>query len=172
MKRLALFLSALVLVTGCSKIREKLEEKAAEKVAEKAIESSSDGDKSVDLSSSSGGITVKDKKTGAVVRAGEGAKLPDDWPSSRVPIYPGSKVRLAASSPEGKSVQLMSTDKPEAIMAWYKSKMPKPTSNLDMGKMKSLQLNDKDAAIAVMIVGGDSDEGTLISLSFKPKDTK
>lgn len=64
---LGLVLAALSALNGCNRVKEKLAEKAAEKAAEKVVEQATGAE--VDLGSSSGSVTVRDPKTGAVARA-------------------------------------------------------------------------------------------------------
>lgn len=150
--------AALVALPGCEKMKEKL----AEKAAEKAVEGATGG--KVDLNSSSGGITIKDEKNGAVVQAGAGAKVPTDWPSS-VPVYPGATVEASMGTPQGKTLHLSSADSADKVIAFYKGKLPgKQTALVDLGQSKTLAHENGKDKIAV-VVGASGDGKTTIMLS-------
>ena len=150
--------AALLALPGCEKIQEKL----AEKAAEKAVEGATGG--KVDLNSSSGGITIKDEKNGAVVQAGTGATVPKDWPSS-VPVYPGATVQAAMSTPNGKTLNLMTSDSPDKVVAFYKGKLPgKQTAMVDLGQSKTIAHENGKEKIAV-VAGASGDGKTNIMLS-------
>jgi hypothetical protein len=165
MKRLTvvLALGLLVLTTGgCRKIKEKIAEKAAEKALEKAT-----GGK-VDIDTSGGGkVTFRDPKTGGTVQTGSGTKLPDDWPSD-VPIYPGSTVFASASSPKQKYVHLQTKASPDAIVTFYKGKLPgKVMSEVNVGTGRSLALKDGERTIGVITAAAD--KGTSVQLTVAEK---
>lgn len=164
MKRIALALVAtLALTTGCSKIREKL----AEKAAEKAIETTTGGDVKV----SSGGVTVKDDKTGGSVSVGTGAKAPDGWPSS-VPIYPGATIQASMSNDNGRSVVLQTKDAPAKVTEFYKGKLGgmKKQAELDLGAAKTIAWKDGKTNISLMVTSSnDGQDSTTIQLSVADK---
>ncbi len=152
----ALSLFALV---GCNRIKEKLAEKAAEKVVESATGTE------VDLGSSSGSVTVRDPKTGAVAHAG--ASVPDGWPSS-APIYPGAKVLGSLSTPEGKQVTFTTTDSPDKVHDFYKAKLPgKQEAALDLGESK--MLTKKDGTTSYVATIGKGDNETTVQLLVATK---
>jgi hypothetical protein len=155
---IAVTLSLFALV-GCNRVKEKLAEKAAEKVVESATGTE------VDLSSSSGSVTVRDPKTGAIVRAG--ATVPDGWPSS-VPIYPGAKVVASLSTPDGKQVTFTTTDSPDQVDAFYKAKLPgKQEAALDLGESKVLTKTDGKTSYVATIGKGDKETSVQLLVSTK-----
>jgi hypothetical protein len=152
--------AALLALSGCEKIKEKL----AEKAAEKAMESATGG--KIDLNSSSGGITIKDEKNGAVVQAGAGATVPKDWPSA-IPVYPGATVQAAMATPQGKTLHLVTTDGPDKVVAFYTSKLPgKQTALVDLGQSKTIaHENGKDKIAVVANALGDGKTQIMLSIS-------
>jgi hypothetical protein len=151
---------SLLALGGCDRIKETLARKAAEKVVEKATGTD------VDLGSSSGTVTVRDPKSGAVIQAG--ASLPDGWPSSAAPLYPGAKIVGSVSTPEGKHVTFTTKDSPAQVDAFYKAKLPgKQEAALDMGDSKMLTKKDgKTSYIATIGKGGDE---TTVQLAVATK---
>lgn len=151
-------MGSLLVASGCSKIREKL--------FEKAVETSTGGE--VDLSSSSGGVTVKDPKTGAAVQTGSAAKLPDGWPS-KVPTYPGATIQAAMASPNGKTVVLVTNDSPAQVHAFYKDKLGgmKLQADIDMGAGKVLTYKDGATTVSCTIGAnsGSTAGSTSVTLS-------
>ncbi|MEZ5180670.1 MAG: hypothetical protein R2702_02145 [Acidimicrobiales bacterium] len=84
--------SSLVLVgAGCGKAADK----AAEKVAEKAAESATGGDVDIDSDGNSVKITDKDGNTFEADTTGDGATLPDGWPSN---LAPPDDVKIVTAS--------------------------------------------------------------------------
>jgi hypothetical protein len=162
MKRVALALLALSLVTGCGKIREKL----AEKAAEKAVETASGGD--VKISGGGSSVTVKDKNGGGTATLGTGAKLPDGWPSD-VPVYPDATITAAMAAPTGKTVVLETKDPAAKVADFYKSKLSsfQKMSDVDMGGTRQLGFRDGKRNIAVLVAPGGSDGKSTISLSVQ-----
>jgi hypothetical protein len=160
MKRpvLAFATLALVLATGCDKIKEKI----AEKAAEKAVETATGGDVKI----SSGGVTVKDDKTGASAQLGTGAKVPDDWPSN-VPVYPGT-VQASMAGENGKTVIVQTKDTPAKVSDFYKAKLTgmKKQAEMDLGASKTLAWVDGKTTVSLMVsAGGDDDHLTTVQLS-------
>src|SRR5262249_55018715 len=103
---------------GCKKIRQRMEEKAAEQ----AIKAGTGGAVSVN-EDDKGGMTFKDNK-GNVVTFGE-TKVPADWPSN-VPVYSGKVISAVSSKDNGKTAHVVvieTTDTPDTVFAFYKSKM-------------------------------------------------
>jgi len=159
MKRVVVLftMGSLLLASGCSKIREKL--------FEKAVETQTGGE--VDLSSSSGGVTVKDPKTGAAVQAGSAAKLPDGWPS-KVPPYPGGTIQAAMSSPNGKTVILVTNDTPAQVHAFYKDKLGgmKLQADVDLGSGKVLTYKDGATTVSCTIAANSGGSGGATSVTL------
>lgn len=150
-------LVSLSLLSGCDKLTEKLGQKAAEK----AIEGASGGDVKVDTSN--GGVTVTDKKTGAVSQAGVAAKLPDGWPSS-VPIYPGSVVRTAMVASGGKTVTLSVKDPPAKVVEFYKKSSLELESEMDLGGQHMMNFKNGSGNAIVMV--GEAGSETMVSLTL------
>jgi len=168
LSRAALLLTtALVFVPtlACSKVKEKIAEKAAEKVLEKAT-----GADDVDLNSSSGGVTIKNAK-GDVMQTGQGTKLPDGWPSD-VPVYPGSTVISAVSSPKTKLVHLQTKAEPDDVIQFYKGKLPgEKTHEVSMGQGRGATFKDGDRTINVFVGGDDGKQakGAPVELTVNEK---
>lgn len=158
----AVLVAALVLpLFACGKIKEKIAEKASEKVAETILEKGTGTQ--VDLGSSSGGVTIKDPKTGAIARAGTGAALPDGWPAA-APVYPGGKIMTSFDTPTGKQVTFTSTDPADKVHAFYKSKLPgKQEAAMDLGDAKMFTTKDGQTTYAAMV--SKADEGTTVQLT-------
>lgn len=157
----ALVLLAVVL-GGCNKIKEKLAEKAAEKV----VESTTGED--VDLSSSSGGATITDKKSGTKVTAGSAARLPDDWPAD-VPPYPGAKLAGAFSSPQSMSITMQTDDDPPKVASFYKDKLRgmKNTATLDLGAQQVLTFDESKRTVSVTVGAGNSATTITIAVATR-----
>lgn len=152
---LGLVLAALSALDGCNRVKEKLAEKAAEKVVEQATGAE------VDLGSSSGSVTVRDPKTGAVARSG--TTLPEGWPSAAAPIYPGGTIVASLSTPTGKQVTFTTTDSPDKVHDFYKAKLPgKQEAAFDLGESKMLTKKDGTTSYAATI--GKTKEGASVQL--------
>lgn len=148
----------VVATTGCEKIQEKI----AKKAAEKAIEGAAGGDVKVDTSS--GGVTISDRKTGTVVNGGAAVKLPDGWPSS-VPIYPGAAVRNAMTSSGGMSVTLATKDPAAAVGAFYKSKAPalKLETDMDLGQQRIMAFKEGKRTVSISV--GAAGAETMVTIA-------
>ncbi|MBX3196533.1 MAG: hypothetical protein KF894_00150 [Labilithrix sp.] len=150
---------ALVALAGCNRVKEKLAEKAAEKAAEKVVEKATGTE--IDIGSSSGSVTVRDPKTGAVAHTG--TSLPDGWPSVAAPIYPGGKIVGSLSTPTGKQVTFTTTASADQVHAFYKAKLPgKEEAALDLGGSKVLTKTDGTTSYAATI--GKSQDGVSVQL--------
>lgn len=157
---LVLAFGALMALSGCKKIQEKL--------AEKAIENSTGGDAS--LSSSSGGMAVDDGK-GNKATYGEAAKLPDNWPDD-VPAYPGGKLATAMSAPQMTTGSFTTSDSAEKVIAFYKGKLTawKKVSELDQGPTSKILTVAKDKKqCTVMARSGGGIEGTMATVTISWK---
>lgn len=149
----------LVALVGCRRIKEKLAEKAAEKVVEQSTGTE------VDIGSSSGSVTVRDPKTGAVARSG--ATLPDGWPAS-APIYPGAKIVASLTTPDAKQVTFTTTDSVDKVHEFYKAKLPgKQEAALDFGESKMVSKKDGTTSYAATI--SKSNEGATVQLIVATK---
>jgi len=152
---LPLALASILGLSGCGKIRQLLFEKAAEK----AIETGTGGQ--VDLSSSSGTITITDPNTGAKVQGGNAAKLPDGWPA-KVPVYPGSTIQASLGTPSGKTVMLVTKDDVAKVSAFYKSALSsmKMQADMDVGTGRVTSYKDGNTTVGVTITGGSTGPGS------------
>jgi hypothetical protein len=158
MKRiiLAVSLVSLASLTGCGKIKEKI----AEKIAEKAIEKAT-GAEDVDLNSSSGGVTIKNAE-GEVFQSGKGTKVPADWPSD-VPVYPGSTVFSAVSTPKQKFVHLQTKDSPDTVVTFYKGKLAgEKTHEMSMNETRAVTFKDGKRVTSVIV--GEPDRKTKVAV--------
>ena len=107
--------AALVLGTSaCGAAADKVSEKAAEKITEKAIEDQTGGNADVDISD--GGVKISDGQGGTYevdangnvsgssgdgsYQMGEGAELPEGWPSSLAP--PSGADIISAITSDGR----------------------------------------------------------------------
>lgn len=109
--------------------------RAAERMKEKAIERQTGGQVNID---SKGGTTIITSDAGTFV-AGNGTKVPDDFPKT-IPVYPGAKVDLAAkaNNPNGKpawTLTLETGDSKDQVVAFYEAKMTgfKNASDMSLG---------------------------------------
>ena len=158
MKLSVLAVTALVLVSGCDKLTEKLGQKAGEK----AVETAAGGDVKV-TTGDNGTVTVVDKKTGTVVQGGTGAvKLPAGWPSN-VPIYPGATVRNAVTSTNGKNATIATKDPPAKVSDFYKKCGLALQTDLDMGGQHMLVFKNGKGTVNVMV--SESGGETMASIA-------
>jgi len=143
MKRIALVCCLSLSLFGCGKIREKL--------MGKAVEEGSSGQVNI----SSGGVTVT-TPTGTVQAGGNGASLPDGWPSS-VPQYPGSKIVSALGTPVGRTIVLNTSDSPQKVHDYYKGEIKlKLQTDVDANGSKVLNFHEgaKTVGVTVTPTGG------------------
>ncbi len=157
MKLAALGISLLVLVSGCDKIAEKL----GQKVGEKAVEGASGGDVKVDTSS--GSVSVTDKKTGTTSTGGDNVKLPAGWPSN-VPLYPGARIGHAMVSGSTKSVTLVTKDPPAKVAEFYKKSGLKLESDMNLGAIQTMSFKNGSGTVNVILQQAGAD--TQISISI------
>lgn len=158
------FVVVLPVLAGCDTIKEKIMEKVGEKVAEKVVGQATGSE--VDIGSSSGSVTMKDPKTGAVARMG--ASLPDNWPAS-LPIYPGAKIAASLDLPDGKQVTFTTSEPVDKVFAFYKSKLPgKQEASMDLGGTKMHTTKEGDTSYVAVIGKGD-DNTTSVQLQIHTK---
>jgi hypothetical protein len=147
---------------GCRKIRQKIEEKAAEQ----AIKAGTGGAVAVN-EGDQGGLTLKDNK-GNVVTLGQ-TKVPADWPSN-VPVYSGKVVSAVSSKDQGKTAQVVmieTTDTPDAVFTFYKSKLAsfEQQSEMSSNQMRMLVVEDKKSKMHVSVVVGTSGANTTVQVA-------
>jgi hypothetical protein len=162
--------SALSLGTGCNSIKEKLAEKAAEKVTEKVIEKGT-GAKGVDLSKD--GVKIEGANGEKFEMSGTGAKLPDGWPAF-LPAYTGAKIIAATSAPTGSSVVMRSSDTPDQVFAFYKSKAEaagfKKAAEMSLPQSKVGAFQKDGSNISLTVSSDTSDKMTTVcSISYAAK---
>lgn len=145
---------------GCSKIREKIEEKATEK----AIEGATGG--AVKIDNGNGTVTLTNKDKGTTATVGAQAKLPDHWPSD-VPVYPGASIVGSVDSDDGQMVTLESTDAPDKVISFYKSKLSsyKKEGEMDTGDFKLLTMKSGQHQVAVATSGKDGKTSVQLTSS-------
>ncbi len=148
---------ALLLLSGCNKVKEKLAQKAAEKASEATTgaEATVTGD----------GVTVRDSKTGATFATGN-AKLPEGWPSN-VPTYPGAKIQSSMGSPSGKTVILVTQDAPQKVVDFYKTKLSqmKKQTELDLGGSFTIVWAEGKRGVSIVVSHHDDETMVQVSVS-------
>ena len=150
---------------GCKR----LAERAAEKAEEKAIEKQTGGQ--VSINGQKGTMTIV-TDAGAVTM-GELAKIPDDFPKN-VPIYPGSKPKVAVKSATGGkdswSIIVETTDSKDKVVAYYKANMSGFTqaSTMDLGT-SAMEVYQSPKMDVSLIVGSESDGKQSITLAVQTK---
>ena len=165
-RELVLGLAVLALTSGslgCRKIRERMQERALEKASGGKVDIEHGGDT----------VTIKGDKPGDQLVVGKDAKLPDDFPKT-VPIYPGAKIigSYAASGAAGKdkgfTVQLETTDAPDKVVAFYKSKMPggSAAQQFEMNGPTGHVLTYKDGTNAVSVITAASTDNKTTSITL------
>jgi hypothetical protein len=147
---------------GCRKIRQKMEEKAAEQ----AIKAGTGGAVAVN-EGDQGGLTLKDNK-GNVMTLGQ-TTVPADWPSN-VPVYSGKVVSAVSTKDQGKTakvVMIETTDTPDAVFAFYKSKLSSfdQQSEMNSNQMRMLVVEDKKSKMHVSVVIGVSGTNTTVQVA-------
>jgi hypothetical protein len=105
---------------------------------------------------------------------GAGSKIPDDFPKT-VPIYPGSHVNMAASSPgaQGKpawSLSLDTEDPAANVAAYCKAHMPGFTlaSDLAMGDTQ-MQVWQSPALDVTYMIASNAGSPTAITMTVSSK---
>ncbi|MBM3288724.1 MAG: hypothetical protein FJY92_01095 [Candidatus Hydrogenedentes bacterium] len=120
MKRMGMLVALLAAVGmvqfGCGK-------EASETTAEKAVESA------MKASGQEADVTIKDNAMTVTTKDGsssfgEGAKVPDNWPSD-VPIYDGLKILAAVAAPQAFTVTGTTGDSLDKLTAYYKEQATK-----------------------------------------------
>jgi len=155
----ALLLSATALLTaetGCKKI--------SQSVTEKAIEEGT-GAKSVDLDK---GKMQVEGPNGQKMALGDNVALPDGWPKDRVPPYPGAKITAAVSAGGQLSYVAETTDSPEKVKAFYKSKLTGYKEEGAFTTPTAVTVAYKSAAETVSFTASASGDKTMISLAVAP----
>ena len=153
-------LVAAVALTGCGK-------KSGEALVEKMIEKqmAKEGVKGkVDLSD--GKMTIETPQGTASYAAGEGTKVPDNFPKD-VQVYAGAKVMASVNTPQGQNLMLESGDSAEKIIAFYKGKMTcegwKEEMSMNQGESSVLVYKKEKRTASIVIA--KSDKGAQINLT-------
>ena len=129
---------------------------------------------------SEGRITVRNPETGESMTAGAASTIPDGFPKA-FPLYAGMQVvassHMAMKKGENFSVAMKSDATPDAILAWYRAKLPAAGYDIKLdrsvpGKGAMLHLQRKGVADAVgyLVVGSGKDGKTDVSINLtEPK---
>lgn len=169
---LTMVTSSVLLLTGCGKPKKSLSEKLAEKVAEKAIamniKDSEGKDAKVDISE--GKVTIKTKDGESTYAAGEGAKIPADFPKD-VYVIKGAKIHMAMKTPQGFALG-MKVDQATAKLAETLEKEMKDQGwtqegSFDMGTTHSLTYKKGDREAAVVMTKGDDATEVMMTIADK-----
>jgi hypothetical protein len=141
---LATCLSLLVCGTGCKKLTQTATEKALEEGT---------GAKKVDLDKGNVAVTGAN---GQQVNLGQNVALPDGWPTSRVPQYPGSSIMASASNNGSMSYTAETTDAPAKVVAFYKDKLSgyKVDGQLNMPQGSTAGFKSAQDEVAVSATAG------------------
>ncbi len=149
--------SLLSAETGCKKLTQSMTEKAVEEGT---------GAKKVDVDK---GQMQVEGANGQKMALGENVALPDGWPKARVPPYPGAKIIAAVSASGQLSYVAETTDAPEKVRAFYKSKL---SSYKEEGTVTSAQATTaayKSSAETVSFTASvDGNGKTTIALAVSP----
>lgn len=166
-----IYLAALVTVCGlgCNKIAEKTGEAAVEKM----VEAQSGGDVDVDIDG--GKVTFKDEDGTVTSVAGEGAKIPENWPAA-LPQYPGSKIEVAHSVSgehgEAWTVYMITQDEPAKVAEFYDGKATaagfKQLSTMSAEDVMTAQYTSEQWFFNLTC--GKEEGGTGITLMLSPND--
>ena len=81
--------------------------------------STPNGNVKVEESGNQSTVTVTGENGAKVTIAGEGTKLPDDYPKD-VPVVGGAKIVMVTSAPDGSSLIMESPDSFDKTVAFYK----------------------------------------------------
>jgi hypothetical protein len=123
----------------------------------------------VEYDSKGKNVTVK-TADGSVVVSGEGVKVPEDFPRD-VPVYPGSKLASAVSAAQsgaaGHMLTLQTSDSPDKVASFYKSKFPGWEVKMEMssGGGKVLLLQSPDGKRSVTMVANPANGMTAVTLT-------
>ena len=107
---------------------------------------------------------------GSVYVGGEGVRVPEDFPKD-VPLYPGSKLASAVSAAQsgssGHMVTLQTSDPPEKVSSFYKSKFSAWRVKMEMssGGGKVLLLQSPDEKRSITVVANASGGQTTVTLT-------
>jgi len=159
MKRMTTWIVALAIAgavqTGCGK-------KASEIVAEKAVETAMKANgQEADVTIKNDAMTVTTKD--GTSSFGEGAKVPDNWPSD-VPVYSGLKVLAGVATPQAFTVSGTTPDALDKISAYYKDQAEKNgwTKETEMTQDKLTMLSyKKEKRSLSVIVSTDGPEQSI-----------
>jgi hypothetical protein len=148
---------SLMVGSGCKKITQAATEKAMEEGT---------GAKKVNLDK--GNVEVTGPQ-GQQVNFGQNVALPDGWPTSRVPQYPGSTLIGAVSANGQLSYTGQTGDAPAKVVAFYKDKLSgyKNAANMTtpQGSVASYTSDKEDVAISA---GAGGDGKTTITVAITP----
>ena len=129
----------------------------------------------VEYDSKGKNVTVK-MADGSVAVSGEGVKLPEDFPKD-VPLYPGatlsSAVTAARSETAGHLLTFQTSDAPEKVGAFYKSKFSTWKVKMEMssggGKVLLLQSPDEKRSLTVVANPAGGGQTTVSLTAQEPK---
>lgn len=146
-------LSAVLMLSGCGMIADKVAEKASEEIIE----------------GSTGSQVDIEGEDGATASLGEGAQIPDDFPDD-VPVYEGNI--LGAMSGDGAwTLQIETDDDPKTVLDFYAKELEakgwakETTVNTGDGGMYSAKKDDRTTAVVAAASGGQDEEMTSVTVS-------
>lgn len=125
----------------------------------------------VEYDSKGKNVTVK-TADGSVVVSGDAVKLPDDFPKD-VPVYPGAKIASAVSAAQsgasGHMATFQTSDSPEKVTSFYKTKFSTWQVKMEMssGGGKVLLLQSPDDKRSVTVVANPANGLTTVSLTVQ-----
>jgi hypothetical protein len=112
---------------------------------EKAIEGNSGNDVDIDTSSNAVTIKAKNQKGEEVFLQTQTDRLPESWPKD-IPPYPGAKINGSLATGKGGMLTLESSDAPDQVVAFYRSKVPKMKQKAEMKVDNSTMVTFEDDA--------------------------
>lgn len=167
----SLTLATLGCLPACDSITEKITEKAVEAAMEKALEANSGGDVDIDTSGKSVTIQAKNQKGEKVVLQTQTDTLPDSWPKD-IPPYPGAKVKGSLMTGKGGMLMLESSDTPEQVVAFYRSRTTqmKQKSEMKLENHTMLVFEDEASKRGLSVGASAQDGKTAIHLQVFDKN--
>jgi hypothetical protein len=150
---------------GCKR----LAERAAEKAEEKALEKGTGGQ--VSINGQKGTLTIV--TDAGEMMLGNTAKIPEDFPKSTVPIYPGAQPKMAVKQAQGGkevwSLSLETTDTKDQVAAFYKSNMSGFTvaTNMDTGTSTMTVFQSAKYDVTMMVSAEAKKTGISLTVTTK-----
>jgi hypothetical protein len=142
---------ALIPLSGCESIQEKLGRKVVETVIENAIEK--DTGKQVTVQTGKGSMVIETKDGNGSTRLETGSgTLPADWPSE-VPMYPGAKIGMSMKIGKGFTLTQETADTPAQVAEFYRGKLDhlKQQAAMDMGNGQTVVWTDQSKPLNVTL---------------------